>query len=136
LFDVRLVKPVLNNISIYLFLVFMTKTSLERRIARHKRIRARISGTAVCPRLSVYRSNASIYAQLIDDVSGVTLASSSDMKAKKGTKMERAQTVGADIGKKAQAAGISSCVFDRGGFLYTGRIAALADAAREAGLSF
>ena len=109
----------------------MTLTSSEKRIVRHKRIRSRISGTAVCPRLAVYRSNSSIYAQLIDDVAGKTLVSAHDTAIKKGTKMERARLVGTDIAKKATAAGITTCVFDRGGFIYTGRIAALADAARE-----
>lgn len=114
----------------------MTLSSSEKRITRHKRIRARISGTATCPRLSVYRSNASIYAQLIDDVTGKTLASSHDMEIKKGTKLERARAVGTEIAKKAEAAGIKTVVFDRGGFLYTGRVAALADAARAGGLLF
>ena len=114
----------------------MTLTSSQKRIVRHKRIRARIHGTATCPRLAVYRSNANIYAQLIDDDTGVTLAAANDLKAKKGTKIERAQAVGAEIAKNAQSAKISKCVFDRGGFLYTGRISALADAARESGLVF
>ena len=109
----------------------MTLTSSEKRIVRHKRIRSRISGTAVCPRLAVYRSNSAIYAQLIDDVAGKTLASAHDTAIKKGTKMERARLVGTDIAKKATTAGITTCVFDRGGFIYTGRVAALADAARE-----
>lgn len=114
----------------------MTLTSREKRINRHRRIRTRITGTAECPRLSVYRSNAQIYAQLIDDVAGKTLASSHDMESKKSTKIERAQFVGSEIAKKALAAGIKTCVFDRGGFIYTGRVAALADAAREGGLIF
>ncbi len=114
----------------------MTKTSSQKRIIRHRRIRARVSGTATCPRLAVYRSNAHIYAQLIDDVAGHTLASTHDMEAKKGTKIDRAKAAGAEIAKKALAAGIKTCVFDRGGFLYTGRIAALADGAREGGLTF
>lgn len=106
-------------------------TNSQKRITRHKRIRARISGTAECPRLAVYRSNAQIYAQLIDDVACKTLASAHDMKASKGTKLEHARTVGSEIAKKAQTAGIKTIVFDRGGFIYTGRVAALADAARE-----
>ncbi len=114
----------------------MTLTSHEKRLTRHKRIRARISGTATCPRLSVYRANAHIYAQLIDDVAGKTLASAHDMESKKGTKLDHARSVGAEIAKKATAAGIKTCVFDRGGFIYTGRVAALADAAREGGLIF
>jgi len=109
----------------------MTLSQSQKRIARHKRIRSRISGTAVCPRLAVYRSNAQIYAQLIDDVAGLTLASAHDMESKKGTKIELARSVGTEIAKKAQAAGIKTIVFDRGGFIYTGRVAALADAARQ-----
>lgn len=114
----------------------MTLSSSQKRISRHKRIRARISGTSECPRLSVYRSNAFIYAQLIDDVTNKTLASAHDTEAKKGTKLERARKVGTEIAKKAEEAGIKTVVFDRGGFLYTGRIAALADAARAGGLIF
>jgi large subunit ribosomal protein L18 len=114
----------------------MSTTSHQKRATRQRRIRARISGSATCPRLAVYRSNAFIYAQLIDDVAGKTLASASDMQVKKGKKSDRAHTVGTEISKKAQAAGITKCVFDRGGFLYAGRIATLADAARESGLIF
>lgn len=114
----------------------MNLSQSQKRIARHKRIRSRISGTAVCPRLAVYRSNAQIYAQLIDDVAGLTLASAHDMESKKGTKIELARSVGTEIAKKAQAAGIKTIVFDRGGFIYTGRVAALADAARQGGLIF
>jgi large subunit ribosomal protein L18 len=114
----------------------MSNTSHQKRAIRQRRIRARISGSATCPRLAVYRSNAFIYAQLIDDVSGKTLAASSDMQVKNGNKSERARTVGAEISKKAQAVGITKCVFDRGGFIYAGRISTLADAAREAGLIF
>ncbi len=114
----------------------MTTTSRQKRISRHRRIRARISGTAECPRLAVYRSNAYIYAQLIDDVAGVTIAGTSDMGAKKGTKIEHAREAGIEIAKKAKTAGIKTIVFDRGGFIYTGRVAALADAAREGGLIF
>ena len=114
----------------------MTTTSAQKRTARHRRIRMRVTGTAERPRLSVYRSNASIYAQLIDDTTGLTLASAHDMEAKKGTKIEHARQVGEEIAAKATKAGIKTVVFDRGGFLYTGRIAALADAAREGGLLF
>lgn len=78
----------------------MTLSLSQKRIVRHKRIRSRISGTAVCPRLAVYRSNAQIYAQLIDDVAGKTLASAHDMKSKKGSKIDNARTVGAEIAKK------------------------------------
>ena len=100
------------------------------------KIRARISGTADMPRLSVFRSNAFIYAQLIDDTKGKTLASASDIKSKTGTKAARAATVGAAIAEKGKAAKITKVVFDRNGFRYTGRIKSLADAARAAGLQF
>lgn len=138
----RLVKLVLKLLNLpagrqVIFLIFfMTLTTLQRRISRHKRIRARISGTPTCPRLSVYRSNACIYAQLIDDTTNKTLVSAHDTEAKKGTKLERARAVGSEIAKKAGTAGITSVVFDRGGFLYAGRVAALAEGAREGGLSF
>jgi large subunit ribosomal protein L18 len=136
--DARLVKLEQKHLhnSLISFIIFMVKTSLQKRLARHHRIRMRITGTDSCPRLAIYRSNASIYAQLIDDVSGRTLVSSSDLKLKSGNKIEHAKKVGADIAKKAIDAGIKTCVFDRGGFLYAGRVAALADAAREGGLKF
>ena len=102
---------------------------------RHMRVRGKISGTAERPRLSVYRSNKNIYAQLIDDVKGVTLASASTMDSEVSgkTKTEQASGVGALIAKRAN---ISNVVFDRGGYLYHGRVEALADAARENGLKF
>jgi large subunit ribosomal protein L18 len=105
---------------------------------RHTRIRERISGTAECPRLSVFRSNTQIYAQLIDDVKGVTVASSSSvaLKLKNGGNAEGAAAVGKDIAEKAKKLKIKNVVFDRGGYLYHGRVAALADAARENGLEF
>ena len=103
-------------------------------------IRKKVSGTAQLPRLSVYRSNTDIYAQMIDDVNGNTLAAASsrdkDIAAQKGTKTEKSKMVGEAIAKKAIALGLSSCVFDRGGFLYHGRIKAVADGAREGGLKF
>ncbi|MFN5423365.1 MAG: 50S ribosomal protein L18 [bacterium] len=103
-------------------------------------IRKKISGTTQSPRLSVFRSNTEIYAQLIDDVNGNTLASASsrdkDIKAQKGTKTEKSKLVGQAIAKKAVALGIAGCVFDRGGFLYHGRIKAVAEGAREGGLKF
>ena len=107
------------------------------RLRRHKRVRVRLSGTADRPRLAVYRSLNHVYAQLIDDVGGRTLvaASTVDLKAK-GNGMAEAAKVGKAIADKAQAAGMHKVVFDRGGFLYHGRIKALADAAREAGLEF
>ncbi|AWM74087.1 50S ribosomal protein L18 [Lactobacillus sp. M0403] len=109
------------------------------RLKRHKRIRGKISGTAERPRLSVFRSNKNIYAQLIDDVAGVTLASASsldDSVAKDSAKVEQAQAVGKAIAEAAKAKNISNVVFDRSGYLYHGRISALADAARENGLDF
>ena len=109
---------------------------------RHQSIRVKISGTKEFPRLAVYRSTKHIYAQLIDDVNHVTLASASsndkDLKEKlsHGGNIEAAKVVGDAIAQKAKKAGVECVVFDRGGFLYHGRIAALADAAREAGLMF
>jgi large subunit ribosomal protein L18 len=103
-------------------------------------IRKKVSGTAQLPRLSVYRSNTDIYAQMIDDVNGNTLAAASsrdkDIASQKGTKSDKSKMVGEAIAKKAIALGLSSCVFDRGGFLYHGRIKAVADGAREGGLKF
>ena len=109
---------------------------------RHARVRLRISGTAECPRLCVYRSLNHIYAQLIDDVAGNTLVTASTLdKAIKGnlegkTKSEEAKEVGILLAKKAIEKGIEAVVFDRAGYLYTGRVAALADGAREGGLKF
>lgn len=109
---------------------------------RHRSIRVKISGTAEFPRLAVYRSTKHIYAQLIDDVNKVTLASASsndkDLREsiKNGGNIEAAKAVGEAIAKKAKKAGVECVVFDRGGFLYHGRVAALAEAAREAGLMF
>ncbi|MGI4828996.1 MAG: 50S ribosomal protein L18 [Janthinobacterium lividum] len=107
----------------------------------HARIRSKMSGTAERPRLNVYRSLNHIYTQLIDDANGVTLASASTV-SKKGTdkiiggNIEAAKSVGKQIAERAQAAGVKKVIFDRGGYLYHGRIKALADAAREAGLEF
>lgn len=112
------------------------QTPQQKKLRTKRKIRAIISGTAERPRLSVFRSNSHFYAQLIDDVKAVTIASASDIVAKKGTKMERAITAGADLAKAANAKGITSVVFDRNGFKYAGRIKAFADAAREAGLKF
>jgi large subunit ribosomal protein L18 len=104
------------------------------------RIRKKISGTALKPRLSVFRSNAEIYAQLIDDENAVTLAASSskekDIVAQKVPKVEKSKLVGASIALKAKELGLETCVFDRGGNLYHGRIKAVADGAREGGLQF
>ena len=108
------------------------------RVRRHARVRAKISGTPECPRLSVFRSNKHIEVQVIDDVNQKTLVSSSTVQLNvvNGGNIEGSKLVGADIAKKCLAAGIETVVFDRGGYVYTGRIAALAEAARENGLKF
>ena len=109
---------------------------------KHKRMRGHLSGTAECPRLAVFRSNKHMYAQIVDDVSGKTLAAASTLQADVREGLEytdnvaAAAAVGKAIGEKAAKAGIKTVVFDRGGFLYHGKIQALADAAREAGLDF
>lgn len=105
---------------------------------RHLRVREKVSGSAACPRLSVFRSNKNISVQLIDDVKGVTLASASSMnlKLEHGGNIEAAMKVGKDIAEKALALGIKKCVFDRSGYIYHGRVKAVAEAAREAGLEF
>ena len=109
----------------------------DMRIKRHRKIRQTLSGTDVTPRLCVFRSNQAIYAQLIDDVKGVTIASSSSLELKlKNNNLEAAAAVGKDIAEKAKKAKIKTVVFDRGGYLYHGRVKALADAARENGLEF
>jgi large subunit ribosomal protein L18 len=112
----------------------------DNRKKRHLRIRQHLSGTALKPRLNVFRSNKQIYVQVIDDVKGVTLCQASscdkDLKIKNGGNVEAAKLVGAAIAKKALALNINEVVFDRGGYLYHGRVKALADAAREAGLKF
>ncbi len=120
----------------------MAKTARKylRRKTLHMRVRKDINGTAQVPRLSVYRSNKEIYAQLIDDVTGTTLTSASsrdkDIQAIEGNKSEKSVLVGKVIAQKALDLGIESCKFDRGGFLYHGRVKSLADGAREAGLKF
>ncbi|MDP1842500.1 MAG: 50S ribosomal protein L18 [Sediminibacterium sp.] len=112
---------------------------IQRQKIRY-RIRKKVAGTAVKPRLAVYRSNAEIYAQLIDDNSGVTLVAASsrdkDIAAQKVTKIEKSKMVGASIAQKAIALGLTVCVFDRGGNLYHGRVKSVADGAREGGLQF
>ena len=112
----------------------------DARIARHDRIRNKISGTKDVPRLNVFRSNSNIFAQIIDDEAGVTLVSASslekDLKLTNGGNIEAAKQVGAEIAKKAKKAKITKVVFDRGGYEYHGRVEALADAARENGLEF
>jgi large subunit ribosomal protein L18 len=116
----------------------MNKTQQKNyhRMRRHNRIRAKVSGTAEVPRLAVFRSAKHVNAQLIDDTKGVTLAAASDVLIKKGTKVEHAQEVGTAIAALAKAKNITKIVFDRGGFLYAGRVKALADAARQGGLIF
>ncbi|HKW72856.1 MAG TPA: 50S ribosomal protein L18 [Candidatus Dormibacteraeota bacterium] len=107
------------------------------RLKRHKRVRVHVEGTPQRPRLAVFRSLNHLYAQLIDDSASRTVASASTVELKaKGNGMTQAQEVGKAIATKAKAAGVTNVVFDRGGFLYHGRIKALADAAREAGLEF
>ena len=108
----------------------------EKRLRLHKKIRTQVSGTEQRPRLCVFRSNMYIYAQIINDDTQKTLCISNDMKSEKMTKTERAINVGKDIAAKAKKVGINTVVFDRAGFKYGGRIKALADAAREAGLTF
>lgn len=103
---------------------------------RHARVRARISGTTVRPRLAVFRSNRATYAQIIDDTKGVTLVASSDLGAKKGTKAESAKETGVKLGEAAKKKGITAVVFDRAGYKFHGRIKALAEGARESGLQF
>lgn len=116
----------------------MNTRKVLRRTSIRKRIRKSIRGTKDCPRLSVFRSNKQIYAQIIDDVAGSTLAavSSRDLKDVKVKKTEIAGMVGKTLAEKAIASGISSVVFDRGGYLYHGRVKSLADGARNAGLKF
>ena len=116
---------------------------MDKLIKRHKiryRIRKKVAGTAIKPRLSVFRSNSEIYAQLIDDTTGTTLAAASskekEIAAQKAPKVEKSKMVGASIARKAVENGINTCVFDRGGNLYHGRVKAVAEGAREGGLQF
>ena len=115
-----------------------TLTKPQARARRHRRIRGKVSGTAERPRLVVYRSNKGISAQLVDDLTGKTLAGATwlGLKSFKGNKTEQAAEVGKLLAGTAKEAGIESCVFDRGGYLYHGRVKALADGAREGGLKF
>jgi large subunit ribosomal protein L18 len=119
------------------------RKALTPRKRRHVRVRAKVSGTQARPRLNVFRSSAHMYCQVIDDLAGSTLAAASDLDedvkklvGDKATKTERAKAVGAVIAQRAKSAGISAVVFDRGGFLYHGRIKAVAEGAREGGLEF
>jgi large subunit ribosomal protein L18 len=115
----------------------MAKTAQKQisRVRRHKRVRAKIKGTLERPRLAIYRSNRFISAQIIDDTSGKTLVSAHGREFP-GTLGAQAKTIGGEIAKRAKAAGISSVVFDRGGYAYAAQIKSLADAAREGGLAF
>ena len=111
----------------------------KARLQRHKRVRGKISGTATCPRLCVYRSNANITAQVIDDVAGVTIVSATSLEkdfGMYGGNKEAAKKVGQLVAERALAKGIENVVFDRGGYLYHGRVQELADGAREGGLKF
>jgi large subunit ribosomal protein L18 len=116
----------------------MALTKAEHRIRRHRRVRKKVMGTSERPRLAVFRSNKHIYAQAIDDFAGKTIVSAStmeaDLRASKTATADAAKAVGKLLGERAKAAGITTVVFDRGGFKYHGRVAALADGAREAGL--
>ena len=115
------------------------KDKNAQRLKRHARVRAKLSGTTERPRLAVYRSNANIYAQIIDDVKGVTLCSASSVEKDFdgiGSNKEAAKKVGVKIAEKALAAGITEVVFDRGGYIYHGRVSELAAGAREGGLKF
>jgi large subunit ribosomal protein L18 len=117
----------------------ITKTQKnQKRVRIHDRIRKKMQGTSERPRLSVYRSTAHIYAQIVDDLKGETLvaASTVEVKSKAGGNLASAKEIGKQVAEKAKAKGISKVVFDRGGYLYHGRVKALADAAREAGLKF
>ena len=115
-----------------------TLTVRQARLRRHRRVRGKVAGTADRPRLVVTRSNRGIVAQLVDDLSGKTVASASHLALKsfKGNKSEQATEVGKLLAQSAKAAGVESCVFDRAGYLYHGRVRSLADGAREGGLSF
>ncbi len=113
-----------------------TQVKTDRRSARHKRIRAKVVGTATKPRLAVFKSNVGIYAQLIDDQTGTTLAASDSRKQKGDTPLLRAEAVGNQIAELAKVKKIEEVVFDRGGFLYRGAVKAVAEGARNGGLKF
>jgi large subunit ribosomal protein L18 len=114
------------------------KTAQQRRLRRRRRVRAKIRGSAECPRLAVYRSNRGLYAQLIDDDGGHTLAQTSwnEDEIRKLDASDRAKRAGELLAERAKAAGVETCVFDRGGYRFHGRVAALATGAREGGLRF
>lgn len=112
-----------------------TSTKKELRERRHERVRAKVQGTPERPRLTIFKSNRYVSAQLIDDIAGRTLAAA-DGRVLKGTLSEQSKAVGAEIAKKAKAAGINAVVFDRSGYIYAGQVKTLADSAREGGLKF
>lgn len=117
----------------------MTTKTIKKthdRSRRHARIRAKVKGTSERPRMAVFKSNRYLHVQIIDDTKGATLASGSTQDMSKDKKTDAAKKLGTELAKRAKAAGISAVVFDRGGFRYTGRVAALAQAARDAGLKF
>ena len=116
----------------------MSMSVRQARLRRHRRVRGKVAGTADRPRLVVFRSNKGIFAQLVDDEARRTLASASwlGQRSFKGTKTEQATAVGKALAAEAKKAGVETCVFDRGGYLYHGRVKALADGAREGGLEF
>ena len=113
-------------------------TKHEARLRRHRRVRGKVAGTAERPRLAVFRSNRGVFAQLVDDERGMTVASASWLALRPftGTKSEQAHEVGKALAAAAKAVGVTRCVFDRGGYLYHGRVKALAEGAREGGLEF
>jgi large subunit ribosomal protein L18 len=115
-----------------------TLTKHQARLRRHRRVRGKVSGTAERPRLVVFRSNRGIFAQLVDDEAGHTLAAAgwTSLDTRTGSKSEQASAVGKALAEAARSAGIERCVFDRGGYLYHGRVKALAEGAREGGLEF
>jgi len=115
-----------------------TLTNRQARERRHRRVRGKVAGTAERPRLAVFRSNKGIFAQLVDDEAGRTLAAASwlGLKGSKGTKTDQAAEVGKALAAAAKKAGVERCVFDRAGYLYHGRVKALAEGAREGGLQF
>ena len=114
----------------------MTTKKVERRLKIKYRVRKKVNGTAERPRLSVFRSNKQIYVQVINDVNGQTITSASSLGLEAMPKIEQAQKVGALVAEKAKAAGVTTVVFDRNGYLYHGRVSELADGAREGGLKF
>ena len=114
----------------------MALSKTQQRIRRHKRVRAKVIGSATRPRLSIYKSNTRLTAQIIDDTKGVTIAAVSSLEEKGKTPRERAEAAAATLAKSAGAKGVKAVVFDRGGFQYVGTVKAFADAARAAGLEF